>query len=151
MTFRLPWVSRADYERVERERDRAETHRERAESDAQIAEARAERAEILRAEWSRVCADERARYDELFRAYDRLRVSGANPAPQKLPAPEKPTSPSDLAIEEKVKQFPESWRPALRRKLRDFQKQARDASVEEDAIADRIMFWSDPDDEESAA
>ena len=133
--MRWPWVSRAAYEALERRTIRA----------LDFAAARAEKAEAVQAEWSRLCADERNRYNDLFAAYDRLRVQGATAAAQKQPAVEKPDTESDRAIEEKVRQFGGS--APLRRILREHQKASRAAGADEDEIARQITHWSDPDED----
>jgi hypothetical protein len=162
--MRWPWVSRALYEEiVERlEAERARYDELSAASDKTLAAAKTALADaknyehLWHAEQRR--ADraedyvryERKRSDDLFAAYQALRVQGANPGPQKLPAVEKPQLASDLAIEEKVKQFGGSARrqAELRRVLVNFQQRARASeTLDEEAIASRVLNWSDPDED----
>lgn len=86
------------------------------------------------------------RYDRLLEKYDALKLRGAESVPRGLEPKPRPNTPSDEAIEAKVRQFGNSTR--LRRMLADEQRRQRQANVDEETIAHAIMNWRDPDSDE---
>lgn len=86
----------------------------------------------------------KSEFNELLERYHALRGSGATPVGSLAPAVE-PHAPSDLAIEQVVERFGGNVR--LRRKLVQFQAEARRKNADEDEIADAITDWKDPDED----
>lgn len=89
--------------------------------------------------------ESRGEFKELLELYHSLRSAGASPTgPGLKPEPE-PHAPSDIAIEQVVERFGGNLR--LRRKLLQFQAEARRRNADEGEIADAITVWKDPDED----
>ena len=99
----------------------------------------------LRADF-RVLTDD---YRALLDKYHSLRAVGASPVGGGLKPEPEPSKPSDLAIEQVVERFGGNLR--LRRKLQQFQADARRHNADEDEIAEQITTWRDPAADEDAA
>lgn len=100
--------------------------------------------------WERIATERKAEYDKLMEAFVALRVSGAN-APQSvgLPPAQRPAKPADEAIETVVARFGGNSR--LRRQLQKYVYTQRLANVDEDKIAESVLVWRDPEDDEDVA
>jgi hypothetical protein len=83
-----------------------------------------------------------ARYDKLMDAFVALRVSGANATAPLAPA-KRPSLPADIAIEDVVEA--RGMGSVGRRLLQRFVNMERQKQVDEEAIADRVRNWTDPD------
>ena len=125
--FKLPFVSRARYDLLEHNAQQLRDMAHRAHEQAQTYRALFEAA-TLRAD----------------RFADRM----ANmPSGGRMEPVARPATASDEAIDQKVREFGNSTR--LRRLLQDVQRKGRQMRMEEDAIADQILNWRDPDSDEA--
>lgn len=91
------------------------------------------------------------RYDDLLAKYHELRLQGANPAEERRGlAPAEPSKKAaDRAIDDVVERF--HGNVALRKRLQRFVNLERQKpDPDEEKIADRVLHWSTPDDEEAA-
>jgi hypothetical protein len=135
--MRWPFVSRAAHEAL------------RANAEALRGALQEERSTRFRD--GTMMEQERARYDDLLEKYHALRVSGAN-APQSvgLPPAQRPAKPADEAIETVVARFGGNSR--LRRQLQKYVYTERmKPDADEDKIAESVLVWRDPEDDEDVA
>ncbi len=98
--------------------------------------------------WKTAADHARTDFNALLEKYHELRTAGAVIPAQGLKPEVMPSSPSDRAIEQVVERF--GGNPRLRRKLQQFQADARRRDADEGEIADNILNWRDPDQEDAA-